>query len=482
MGSILVGGVHDFAALVASIRHKGRTIANVVRDHMTPRAYLLFLSFIWLALIYIIVAFTDVTAASFVGQQKLENGEIVSGGGIATSSMIYLALPIIMGLLLKFTKLSLGIATVIFLPLVLLAIWAGQHIPLDLASIFGTTDAQAQKLWGIGILLYCVIAAVMPMWLLLQPRGHLGGYFLYFFLATGVLGLLFGGYTATYPAFTGWMGKDGSTLAPFLFIMIACGAVSGFHSLIASGTTSKQLKKETDAKPIGYGTMLLEAGVAFISLSTVMVLTQGNPIAGKAPPFIFADGLSNSLTIIGVSKALAMATMMLAFTTFVYDTLDVCTRLGRYIIQEFTGWHNAKGAWLGTGLTVLAPVYFLIQQPLGPDGKPIPTYRVFWNLFGASNQLLAALTLLGITVWLWNTRRAKWALLVTGVPCLFMYGMSCWALSSILLKAYNAGGFTAEATVGLILLFFAAWMFIEGVITFARPKPQPPMQPEPVPA
>ena len=149
VGSVLVGGVHDFAALVASIRHKARSIAELVRDHMSQRAYVLFLSFVWIALVYIIVAFTDITAQSFVGRQVLEDGASVSGGGIATSSLLYLALPMVMGVCLRFGRMPLWLATVVFLPLVGLAIWGGQKIPFDLGQMLGTTDATAQKSWGV---------------------------------------------------------------------------------------------------------------------------------------------------------------------------------------------------------------------------------------------------------------------------------------------------------------------------------------------
>ncbi len=183
MGSIFIGGVHDITALTASIRHRARSITEVVREHMTRRSYLLFLAFIWIALVYIVVAFTDITAASFLGRQTLENGQVVSGGGIATSSLLYLALPVLMGLLLRYTKLSVAWATVLFLPLVGVAIWAGQHFPFDLAALLGVDDNRAHKVWDVLLLAYCFVASVVPVWLLLQPREVSGGIFLYLVLA-----------------------------------------------------------------------------------------------------------------------------------------------------------------------------------------------------------------------------------------------------------------------------------------------------------
>ncbi|MBS0210914.1 MAG: carbon starvation protein A [Planctomycetes bacterium] len=473
VGSIFIGGVHDMAALTASIRHKARSIAEVVRDHMSQRSYVLFLLFVWIALIYIIVAFTDITASAFIRDQVIENGVTVRGAGIATSSMFYLVLPVIMGLLLRYTKLSLNLATVIFLPLVGVAIWAGQQIPFDLTAILNVQPAVAHKVWDVALLFYCLIAAVVPVWALLQPRGHLGGYFLYVALAAGAIGLIAGGNEIKYPAFLGWdvLNAKGETrsIFPILFITIACGACSGFHSLIASGTTSKQLSRETDARTIGYGAMLLEAMVAIVSLCCVMMFAQGAPELGGAKPspdHIYSQGIGNFVSVMYIPKAFGISFALMAFTTFVYDTLDVCTRLGRYIIQELTGMQGSVGRWLGTGLTAGIPVFFLLRHP---SDSPQPVWRLFWDLFGASNQLLAALTLMGITVWLWRTRRAAWVWLVTGLPAAFMYTMSTWALYDMTWRQFRVdGAFVAPSDpipwIGLVLLALAALMLVEAVI------------------
>jgi len=489
VGAIFIGGVHDMASLAASIRHKARSIAEIVREHMSQRSYVLFLLFIWIALVYIIVAFTDVTAESFIGTRTLESGEQISGGGIATSSLLYLALPIVMGLLLRYTRLSLNWATIIFLPLVGVAIWVGQKMPLDLAAIFNVSDSQARKIWDVLLLAYCLVAAVVPVWMLLQPRGHLGGYFLYIALAGGCIGVLFGGHTIEYPAFTGWSvtAANGSvkTLVPFLFITIACGACSGFHSLISSGTTSKQLRVETDARPIGYGAMLLEGLVAVLSLCCVMTLAPGSPsvVGVPKPNFIYATGLGNFLGVLHIPHGFAVSFALMAFTTFVYDTLDVCTRLGRYIIQELTGWTDWRGRWLGTGLTAGAPLYFVLN-PVTVNGVEQPVWRMFWDLFGASNQLLAALTLMGVTVWLWRTRRHPLVWIVTGLPTVVMYTMSVWALASMTLPNFRnaAGQFVAPREpvpwIGLVLLCLAGLMLVEAVLAIAgRRSPPAPMQP-----
>lgn len=477
LGCIFIGGVHDLTALLASIRHKARSIAEVVRDHMTQRSYTLFLSFVWIALVYIIVAFTDITASSFVGRQTLENGQVVSGGAIATSSLLYLALPIVMGLLLRYTKLSLAWATAIFLPLVGVAIWVGPYIPFDVATLLGITDEQAHKVWDIALLVYCYIAAVVPMWFLLQPRGHLGGFFLYIALAASGLGLLLGGGTVQYPAFTGWVTAKGDPLVPMLFITIACGACSGFHAIIASGTTSKQLRRETDALVIGYGAMLLEGMVAVVSLCCVMMLAKSSPLLASGSPkpnFIYATGVGAFLAALGVPAQFGVSFALMAFTTFVYDTLDVCTRLGRYIVEELTGWHGKMGRFVSTALTAGVPVLFVMRTTVDAGGKVIPVWQTFWALFGASNQLLAALTLLGVTVWLWRTRRATWVWPAVGLPAVLMYVMSVWALARMIVGKFAAGAWGDPVPwVALVLVGLAALMLVEAARALSLPSEMP---------
>jgi carbon starvation protein len=509
IGSIFIGGVHDMTALTASIRHKARSIAEVVRDHMSQLSYVLFLIFIWIALVYIIVAFADITAGAFVGgPEHLRLGTAapepaaataeaisetggVTGGAIASSSLLYLALPIIMGLLLRYTRLSLGWATVIFVPLVGVVIWLGQFVPFDLGLIvqhsrpgltLAEADLTARKIWDVLLLAYCLVAGIVPVWLLLQPRGHLGGYFLYAALFAGVVGVIFGGFTVQYDAFRGWdaTGKGGETFLPFLFVIIACGACSGFHSLIASGTTSKQLSHETDARPIAYGAMLLEAMVATLALACVMILPPGSALLDRDANIVYAAGISEFLKTLGVSPAFAMAFGLMAFTTFVYDTLDVCTRLGRFIVQELTGLHNWFGRLLGSAFTAGVPLFFVMRTAVNAKGDPIPVWRVFWPLFGASNQLLAALTLLGVTVWLWRTKGSRLVWLITGVPTVVMYSMSAWALVAMTLpRFFNAA--TREFSmptdpvpwVGVVLIVLAALMLVEAVRAILGAKSPP---------
>jgi carbon starvation protein len=226
-------------------------------------------------------------------------------------------------------------------------------------------------------------------------------------------------------------------LVPFLFVTIACGACSGFHGLVCSGTTSKQIQKESHCRPVGYGSMLLEAFVALIALSTVMIATNAE-IAGKGPGVVYGAGLGRYLAVVIGQEHLLFATTFgaMAFSTFVFDTLDVTTRLGRYILQELFGWKTTAPAMAATAITVGLPLVLLLGAGEG-------SYRFFWVLFGPSNQLLAALSLLGISVWLRRIGRPSW---FVAVPMAFVMAVTVW---SLVLQALAAA--KAVAAAGLRL-------------------------------
>jgi len=454
VGSIFVGGVHDFSSLVASVRHKARSIAEVVREHMSRRAYLLFLLFIWFSLVYVIVAFTDITANAFIQKDY--------GAGVASSSLIYLSLAILMGLTLYKLRFPLWLSTLIFLPLVVFAIWYGQKIPISLPSFLGL---EPLKIWDLILLFYCFVASIIPLWLLLQPRGYLGGLFLYGTLTAGVIGILFGGFEINYPPFLGWKSAAGIPLFPILFITVACGACSGFHAIVSSGTSSKQLKTEKDAKLIGYGGMLLEGLVAVIALATLMMLSRSGALAKAKPDEIYASGISSFLSIFKIDRSLAMSFGLLAFATFIYDTLDVCTRLGRYVFQELTNWRGKFSKAGPTLFTLLIPAFSVMLKVKDPAGNLLPAWRIFWPLFGTSNQLLAALTLLGVTAWLKETKKA-WG--YTVIPMFFMLLMTLWSLVLMCLpwlEKIFSGSFAFEIVPlgALVLLALALLLLAEAL-------------------
>jgi carbon starvation protein len=486
LGSILIGGIHDFTALIASVRHRARSIAQVVREHMNPRAHLLFLIFIWFALVYVIIAFTDVTAGTFVAPASSTSAD-APGPAVATSSALYLLLAVAMGLCLRYTSLGPVRAKLIFLPLVFVSIVLGPYLPIDMGSL--VAGANPQVIWGYVLLAYCFAAALSPVWALLQPRGELGGYFLYLVMIAGVLGIAIGAFGGQLhieqPFFKGWEATDSfgnaAPLFPILFITVACGACSGFHSVVASGTTSKQLRRELDARSVGYGSMLLEAFFACLSLATLMILAR--PSGG--PSAIYANGiatfadyaLSPLLPESADPRALLYQFALLCFATFVFDTLDACTRLARYVLMELLGWTSRPQAVLATALTLVLPALALAIPRVEFAGKPLPLWQVFWGIFGSSNQLLAALTLLGITVWLARKAMPYW--LALG-PTLFMLAMTLWSLLISIgpyLSLWQSGNpveplrhFQFAITVSLIAL--TVWLIAEAILTwrtFIRP-------------
>jgi carbon starvation protein len=469
LGCIFIGSMHDFAALVGSLRHRACSVAEILKAHLNPRSYAVFTVYIWLALVYVITAFTDIENLE-LALPATETGPArelrVPGAGIASSSMLYLALAVLMGAVVRFLRPPLWLTTVVFVPLVGLAIWAGPRLPLDLAA----DGANPALTWAWIILVYCGIASVLPVWSLLQPRGYLGGFFLYVTLVGGLLGLLLANPEIQYPSFLGFTSQNGTPLVPFLFITIACGACSGFHGLVCSGTTSKQIDREPDARLVGYGGMLLEGVVALIALATVAVLVPGSPVSRLGADKVFGHGVGTFLSELGIPLQFAVSFGMLAFATFVYDTLDVCTRLARYLFAEFTGWQSRTSGVLGTVVTLLIPFWVVAQATTDPTGKAVPAYMVIWPLFGATNQLLAGLTLVGLTLWLCRTGKPLLLRWLVGVPMVFMMGMTITALS---LQVAWAKGVNVVSVVAAVLLGLALWIAGEAVVSLLRRRPAP---------
>ena len=458
--------MHDFATLIGSVRHGGCSIAEIARERLGSPAGRAMMAFIWIALVYVIVAFTDITAASFArGTEELEGGgqHFHPGGAVAAASVMYLALSIVLGLVQKFLRPPLWLITALFVPATFALSWFGTRVSEVL--VFGPVA------WGLLILLYCAAASVLPVWALLQPRGYLGGFVLYTVLALGVFGILFGGYEIQQPAFKGWdTGKAAGTLFPFLFVTIACGACSGFHGLVCSGTTSKQIDRETHTRPVGYGAMLAEAFVALVALVTVVIFAQSALVDANGRPLkpgtIYGNGIGEFLTLIVGRENLAVAITFgaMAFSTFVFDTLDVATRLGRYLVQELTGWKGVAGAAFGTLVTIVPAALFLAY---GGEGS----YLRFWTLFGASNQLLAGLSLVSIAVWLKQEGRSNRFVLV---PAAFVLAITSWALVDIArTNLSESAGLDVKLANGVsagALLLLAAYLATTGLMRLRGPR------------
>ncbi|HEY7751191.1 MAG TPA: carbon starvation CstA family protein, partial [Ignavibacteriaceae bacterium] len=347
LGAIFIGSVHDFSTLVGSVKHKACSVAEIVKEHTGKKAYFIFIGYIWIALIYILTAFTDVTAGAFTNNVEIKDNsgnviDTIIGGGTASSSIIYLSLAIVLGIVLKLIdnkiksadkiKWTRKFIIAIFLLLVGFAIWYGQENPVSVSSlsqIFGEGLIQSfdnpKFTWSVLILVYCGVASVIPMWLLLQPRGLLGGSFLYIILFAGVAGIISGSFSGefnlNFTSFVTFNDPKLGPLIPILFTTIACGACSGFHGIVCSGTTSKQLKSECDAPLVGYGAMLLEGVIALVALSTVMILLPKG--FTTTPDAVFATGMGRFLAQFGIDLNFAISLAMLAFATFVFDTIDV---------------------------------------------------------------------------------------------------------------------------------------------------------------
>jgi carbon starvation protein len=471
LGGVFIGAVHDFSALVASVRHQARSIAEIVKENLSRRAWVALMLFIWLALVYVIVAFTDVTASTFLGRIEELDGVPVAfdaGGAVAFASVTYLLLAVVMGLWQRVARPPLWLLTIIFVPATLGAVWLGTEVSGALAL----RGVSAQKIWGAALLAYCFVASLLPVWLLLQPRGYLGGFVLYLVLAAGVIGVFFGNVTVAQPSFKGFeVGGLTGSLFPFLFVTIACGACSGFHGLVCGGTTSKQIARESHCRPVGYGAMLCETFVALIALVTVMI---ASPTVRAPAGAIYGQGIGQFLTVVVGRDHLLFATVFgtMAFSTFVFDTLDVATRLGRYIIQELADWRSRTSAALATLATVGLPLLFILSAEPAGAGKP-PTYMAFWTLFGTSNQLLAALTLIAVTVWLKRQGRPSW---FTWMPMSFVLTITVWAL---IVQAYAGfGGFReggsvlslTNGCVAIALLGLASLVVAEAVRAVTRTR------------
>ena len=475
LGSIFVGGVHDFGSLVASVRHKAKSIAELARQYMSPLSYKLFLAFIWLTLVYVIVVFLDLTAVSFIDTPGSTGAAEVQGTGVAVASGIFMVLAIGLGVVLHQTKVRLWVATTGFVGVLLAAaVWSsgitsdGAYLPKFLGD--------ARETWSVVLLVYCFIASITPVWALLHPRDYLSSFLLYLAVLGGGIGLIMGSLSGrilpTYPAFIDPSDPVFDTiphlgpLFPILFITIACGACSGFHSMVSSGTTAKQVSCETDARRIGYGGMLTEGVVAVISVACVMMLGFSAQTLGQNPVTVYAQGMGAFLNSFGLPVRVGTMLGLLTLSTFLLTTLDTCTRLGRYVLQELFDWDN-RVAWnrvKSTLITMIIPLVMAYTTYTTPAGVELPVWRAIWPVFGSTNQLLAGLALLAVTFWLKRTGR-KW--LFAGIPTVFMITIT---MSALVLQISSPVTATPVRGIAIALFALGAVLVIEAIRIFGRPE------------
>ena len=478
IGGIFFGGVHDFGALFASVRNKGKSIGTVIEDSIGLKAKRLFLIFAYLTLLLVVAAFASIVANTFKAT-FLENGavDIAASSANASTAMIsifFIVLAIFFGFFVYRRNAPLGISTIIGVALIAIAMVVGlKWHPLYLSY----------ETWMIICGIYILVASVTPVWILLQPRDYLSSFLLYGMMILAVVGII-GCHPSidTMPAFTGFkdtLAPTGSSIGylfPALFVTIACGAISGFHSLVGSGTTAKQLNREQDAQPIAYGGMLIESALAIISLCAVAYIwkdyADGTTVV---PTAVFAGGLSAMLgELFGAgAQSVTYSLLILAVSAFCLTSLATATRLARYMFQEFwmkpgesikdmTGARKVlTNPYVATAITVV------IGIALGMTG-----YAKIWALFGAANQLLAALGLLAVAAWLGKIGRNNKMFLF---PMAFMLIVTLTSLVFTIITQVNLITSGADVTWGIVrgviavlLIILAIDLVVEGVKTLSK--------------
>lgn len=456
IGGVFFGAVQDFASMYASVKNKGRTIGYIIEEYIGKLGKKLFLLFCWLFCILVIAAFADVVAGTFDGfaaSAKEGAKHNYSNGAVSTTSMLFILEAVILGIILKKGKLNKWVNTGIAIAMLIAAVALGLAFPIYISK----------GMWHVIVFVYILIACVAPVNVLLQPRDYLNSYLLIFMILAAVIGIFVGNPACNLEAFTAFE-VNGRYLFPTLFVTIACGAVSGFHSLISSGTASKQIKNEKNMLPVSFGSMLMECMLAVVALIAVASFGKGEAAAQGliTQPQIFAGAIANFLTEIGLSYDLVFTLINLAVSAFALTSLDSVARIGRISFQEFfqndeIDKKNEKPyIKLFTNKYFSTIVTLVLAYLLAKVG-----YAEIWPLFGSGNQLLSVLALVACAVFLKKTKR-QGAML--WIPMVFMMAVTFTALG---ITIYKLGG--QLVTVGLSLgntlqLVFAALLLILGVI------------------
>lgn len=448
IGGLFFGAVQDFAAMYASVKNKGRTIGYIIEEYIGKLGKKLFLLFCWLFCILVVAAFADVVAGTFNGFTA-EGDKIVSNGSVATTSMLFIIEAVALGMVLRFAKLNKWVNTAIAIVLLIAGVAIGLNAPIYIPA----------AAWHIIVFIYILIASVVPVWALLQPRDYLNSYLLVFMIAASVVGVILTNPSINLPAFTSFTVEGTGNMFPILFVTIACGAVSGFHSLVSSGTSSKQIRNEKNMLPVSFGAMLMESMLAVIALIAVASFATGAAAeAGYTTPAqIFAGGVANFLAEVGMPHSVVFTLINLAVSAFALTSLDSVARIGRLSFQELfldasidddnmEGWRKVlTNKYFATIITLIL-AYLLAKAG----------YKNIWPLFGSANQLLSALSLIACAVFFKKTNRKGWML---WVPMVIMLAVT---LTALIQKIISLIG---NPTPGNVLqLFFAVALFVLGII------------------
>lgn len=430
IGSIFFGGVHDFGSLFASVRHDGKSVGQIIEANIGKSGKKLFAVFAWLTLLLVVAAFVNVVAGTFVSTPQA-----------ATASLLFIVLAVVFGFAVYRSGVPLSIGSVIGVILLFACIWIGMKFPLVLSK----------NTWIVLILGYIFVASVTPVWILLQPRDYLNSYLLYAMIGGAVFGLIMYRPGIQLAAFTGF-NVNGQYLFPLLFVTVACGAISGFHSLVGSGTSSKQVDKEGDTKLIGYGGMLIEGVLAIIAIITAAYISGdkfGELLKVGGPVNVFATGVGTFMTKIGIPMSVGKPFTALAISAFALTSLDTATRLARFIFQEFFEDETkeqqsvlATNRFISTAITVALGGWLAVAG-----------WQKVWPLFGSANQLLAAIALLSLAAWLANSGRSNKMIIY---PMIFMFIVTLTALILLIKTNLAAGNF--------ILVIFGVLLFVLALI------------------
>ena len=442
IGGVFFGAVQDFASMYASVKNKGRSIGYIIELYIGKAGKRLFLLFVWLFSILVIAAFADIVAGTFNGFNA--DGTFNSANGsTAATSLLFIAAAVIFGIFTYYKKPSSLVAFAAGLVLVVICIGLGLAFPIHVPK----------TAWLYFVFAYVFVASITPVWALLQPRDYLNSFLLVTMMFFAVIGIFVANPSIELPAFTGF-NVNGQMLFPVLFVTIACGAVSGFHALVASGTSSKQIRNEKDMLPISFGAMLLECLLAVISLVTVGALAVGGKMPEGTPPVIFAQGISNFIGILGIPQNAAFTIITLSVSAFALTSLDSVARVGRLSFQELFIDDEVDEKNISSLRKLCTNKYFatIITLILGYL-LAVGGYQNIWPLFGSANQLLSALALIALAVFLKKTNRKGFML---WAPMVIMLTVTFTALSQSIIKILNKLLITHDFVIysdGLQLIF-----------------------------
>ena len=402
LGGIFFGAMHDVGALFASIRHNGGSVGEIMKDSMGVKSQRLFIIFALAVLILVIASFTAVVAGTFVSVDPAAP-TYAANGSTAMTSILFIVIAAIFGFFVYRKNAKIGPATVIGIIGIVLIVFLGQHIGLHFSRTF----------WVLFIAAYVTVASLLPVWILLQPRDYLSSFLLYAMMIIAVIAIVGASFTGAAtmegPAFYGWKNPAGQPLFPFLFITVACGACSGFHSLISSGTSSKQINNEKDAQIIGYGSMVIESALGVISLIAIMVVWSQTSAGGgdrfqlSAPPTIFAGGIATMFASFAGEKSYPVIYNLftLAVSVFALTSLDSATRLCRYLFAELlTPEGKTHEDLTGAAKFFSTPIVSTLIMVVIGCGMGFMGLSQIWSVFGSANQLLAGVAMLAVCTWL----------------------------------------------------------------------------------